>query len=268
MIILLYHNLGTGIDTKNKKSFDYQIYTVNQQKFERHMIYLKNRAYRTISLSDLTDVVYRKESILPERTIIITFDDGHASNYTLAYPILKKYRFKATFFVTAGWVGLPDYLSWKQIREMSDNGMEIGSHTLTHPNLTELNPEQIEFELEKSKKILEDKLEKPINFLALPGSYYNSKIKKIAKEVGYVSVCTGGWRPGYKYYDLYDLKRLGVKGYFPLSDFISLIEMRGKSALYRQMEVPLKTFFKKTLGVKGYKWIRNKWLNQKFRGLN
>lgn len=259
MIILLYHNLETGIDTKKKKGFDYQIYTVNQKKFEGHMSYLKNQSYQTISLSDLIDVFCRKQSILPEKSIIITLDDGHISNYTLAYPILKKYRFKATFFVTAGWVGLPDYLSWKQIREMNDNGMEIGSHALTHPNLTELNPEQIKFELEKSKKILEDKLGKPINFLAIPGSHYNSKIKRIAREVGYLAVCTGGWKPGYRYNDLYDLKRLGIKGYISMSDFVSLLEIKGKACFYRHIEVFLKSLFKRILGIDRYRWIRNRW---------
>ncbi len=257
MIVLLYHKLKKIGDEIGKKGNEI-IYSTFEDKFEEQMNCLFRRGYQAISLCHIVNA--SKAVITPERGVVITFDDGHISNYTMAYPILRKHRFKATFFITAGWIGLPDYLSWDQIKEMDNNGMEIGSHTITHPYLTRLNRERIKFELAESKKILEDGLGKSVDFLAIPGSFCNKAIKEIAKEVGYLGVCTGRWKPGYKYNDPYDLKRLGIKGYLSMSDFMSFLEMRGSVCFYRHVEVFLKSLVKKGLGIDRYCWIRDRWI--------
>lgn len=265
MIILLYHKLRKIGDEIGKEGNGI-IYSICEDKFEIQMDYLLKHGYQTMSLHDLLDNI-EQQAMLSKKCVILTFDDGYVSNYTLAYPILKKHGFKATFFITAGWIGLPDYLSWDQIKEMDKNGMEIGSHTLTHPDLTRMNREQIKFELAESKKILEDGLGKSLDFLAIPKSQYNRTIKEIAKEVGYMGVCTGGWKQGYKYNDPYELKRLGIKGYLSMSNFVSLIEMRGRASFYKRVEVPLKSLLKRGLGIDRYHWVRNRWLQLRAKRL-
>ena len=94
------------------------------------------------------------------KSLVITFDDGHISSYSVAFPILCNYKFKATFFIITERIGEKEYLSWRQIREMNKYRMEIGSHTVTHPILTELSTEKIKFELSIQKKWLKIRLVK------------------------------------------------------------------------------------------------------------
>ena len=260
--ILVYHNLDRIIDSMKQKDIVYRIFTIDEARFEQQMKYLYQQGYQSIHLSNLVETV-KRSTRFEDKSIVITFDDGHISNYTLAYPILQKHGFKATFFVVCNWIGLSPYLSWEQISEISDNGIEIGSHTLTHPNLTELDSARIRVELYNSKCILEDKLRRPVRFLSTPGGVYNRLIGQIAEEVGYEGICAPGRSARITANNLLLIPRLGIKGYLPVSDYVSLLEMRGKTAFLRRIEIVFKPLMKRYLGVERYRWIRNKWLGLK-----
>jgi peptidoglycan/xylan/chitin deacetylase (PgdA/CDA1 family) len=113
----------------------------------------------------------------------LTFDDGLKSHYDVVYPLLEKKNFSATFFIVAdetefGW----NIMNLEQIKELSDKDFEIGSHSLTHPHLTELTDEEVEDELKKSKEYLESKYEIVIESIAFPHWDYDDNVLEIARK--------------------------------------------------------------------------------------
>ncbi len=139
------------------------------------------------------------EAILPgqrDSGIIITFDDGEESIYDYAFPILKKYGVKAVVFLIVDYVGRRNlwditltgkrvqHLSWDEIIEMKKWGIEFGSHTMTHRNLTKLSKEEIEHELSESKRVLRQKIGK-CNSISYPFNRVNSTVIKVAANAGY-----------------------------------------------------------------------------------
>ena len=122
-------------------------------KFNEQMKYLKDNGYHTITLADLYK--YRmRQVIIPEKSVILTFDDGYKNNYTAMFPVLKKYNFKATIFVITSHIDKYDhFLSSNQILEMDKYGIDIESHTVNHDNLKSLSKDKQLKTLKQSKKI-------------------------------------------------------------------------------------------------------------------
>jgi len=128
--------------------------------------------------------------------IIVTFDDGDRSVYQYAFPILKKYGVRAVVFLIVDYVGRDDlwdvtaigrrspHLSWAEITEMQDWGIQFGSHTMTHRNLTKLKADEIIYELAESKRILEQRLGETI-CLSYPFNRTNKEVVAQAEHVGY-----------------------------------------------------------------------------------
>ncbi len=142
--------------------------TVDPTAFEAQMAYLAGHGYHTITFSDLADR-YDRGKPLPDNPVIVTFDDGWAEQYTTVYPILRRYGLIATFFPPTNWInGSGLTLSWTQIEEMSQAGMEFGSHTLNHHILPDQTPDEVRRQLAQSKAILEQHTHRPVVVLAYP----------------------------------------------------------------------------------------------------
>lgn len=158
---------------------------VEPEDFDWQMKYLVDHGYHTITPDELYDFLAGTGE-LPERPVLITFDDGYVDNYTTAYPILKKYNLKATIFVVTGFLSKrKGYLTWDQLREMEQHGITIESHTVTHAPLPELSDDRIREELVESKKHAERELGHPIEFIAYPTGVHDLHIAQIAQEAGY-----------------------------------------------------------------------------------
>lgn len=129
----------------------------------------------------------------------LTFDDGCASDYEQAFPALGEVGMRATFFVVPSLVGTPGHVTWPQLREMAAAGMEIGSHSLTHPFLHELDAEGVRHEFGESKRILEDRLGAAVRSASLPRGWEPPDFEAVLGELGYRVFCTsrvGWWHPG------------------------------------------------------------------------
>ena len=158
---------------------------IDPEDFDWQMKYLVDHGYHTISPDELYAFLEGKGT-LPDRPVLITFDDGYVDNYTNAYPILKKYNLKATIFIVTGFVSeRKGYLTWDQLREMEQHGITAQSHTVTHAPLPELSDERIREELIVSKQQAEAELGHPIEFIAYPTGVHDLHIVGIAKEAGY-----------------------------------------------------------------------------------
>ena len=158
---------------------------IDPEDFDWQMKYLVDHGYHTISPDELYAFLEGKGT-LPDRPVLITFDDGYVDNYTNAYPILKKYNLKATIFIVTGFVSeRKGYLTWDQLREMEQHGITAQSHTVTHAPLPELSDERIREELIVSKQQAEAELGHPIEFIAYPTGAHDLHIVGIAKKAGY-----------------------------------------------------------------------------------
>ena len=171
--------------------------------FERQMAYLEKNDYNVISMADFLDFVSYRGSI-PHKAVVITMDDGYSSAYEIAFPILKKHGFTATLFIYTDFVGASkSAVTWDQLRTMKAAGFEIGSHSLSHCDLTKTKEgesdegylERVRKELLQSKKILDEKLDQATVYLAFPYGEFNQRILSLCEEAGYrlgFSVKQGG----------------------------------------------------------------------------
>ena len=216
--ILMYHALDSpeeSVDLDNAADLSV---VVDVDKFRRQLQCLSELGKTIVSLEDLFD----SAASAPDGgdRVVLTFDDGHRSNWSLALPRLVEAGAVATFYVVAGFVDKdPQYVTSAQLREMASNNMLIGSHGMTHRFLSQLGPKDLREELADSRARLEDILGQPVLDLALPGGHGSRAVVDEARECGYRSVATckvGLHRPGD---DPFQLPRVEVRRDLSIEDF-------------------------------------------------
>ena len=194
-------------------------YTVTPAEFAAQMDALKEDGYTTISVLDFLRAKKGKQE-LPEKPVIVTFDDGYSDNYTEALPILEKRGMKATVFMVTNDIGLPGYLTWDQLHEMEKRGIELGSHTANHLPLTNMTVAEAQDEAKKSKLQMEWKGLKTIFVLSYPNGKYDKFLPGILKKEEYLAAVTGD--PGLNTFqtDPYRLLRTNIPpSYFGIREF-------------------------------------------------
>lgn len=179
--VLVYHHIAPN--PNNSQHY------VSPEIFEQQMGWLKNNNYNVITYKQLYEAL-TASSTLPTNPVVITFDDGNKDQYENAFPILKKYNYTAMFFIETITIGKSQWMSFDMMRELLDAGMEIGSHTVTHYNLPKQNLDTIKSELTKSKQVLEENLNIPIDFFAYPNGTYSQLIIEELMTAGYKSATT------------------------------------------------------------------------------
>ncbi len=185
--ILLLHRIIT--DYKYKKFME-----IDKSIFKCLLSEIKSNKFNVFTLSEL---LKRPHLMQNNNIITLTFDDGWASDYDIVFPMLAENNISATFFISTKFVGRKGYITWSQIRELSDEGMEIGSHAHSHANLTYMKKRDAIKELILSKSMLEDRIGIRVKSFSFPGGYYNQKLIKLAKEIGYNIICASD--PGINY---------------------------------------------------------------------
>jgi len=189
IIILMYHNLVFG---RTGNEYNRDIYN-----FEHDLAFIRKR-FKVIDFNDLIAIGEKKMELTTDAAII-SFDDGDLSIYGLAYPLLREYGIKATFFIITGCVGETGYMNWTQIKELAAYRdpvlgplFTIGSHGMDHAYMGELTSEKILEELVESKAKLEKNTETLVEILALPfGSGAGSSlISELALKAGYKAIRT------------------------------------------------------------------------------
>ncbi len=163
---------------------DERSFAVSPEGFEAHLKYFQDNGYRVVLARELINY-FDEGKPLPAKAVAITFDDGRYGQYEFAFSLLKKYGMRATFFITTEWIGKKDFMTWAEIKEMSDAGMEIGSHGFNHANLTALSDDDLMKQLVESKSILEEKTGRTVDLLAYPGGNYNERVIEMAKATSY-----------------------------------------------------------------------------------
>jgi glycosyltransferase involved in cell wall biosynthesis/peptidoglycan/xylan/chitin deacetylase (PgdA/CDA1 family) len=229
--ILMYHAFGKPGEPASQ-------FVLPIQKFVKQMAWLKRLDYHVISLDEFLQCRYHHQ-LPPSRTVIITIDDGYTETATLAYPILRRHDFPTTIFLVSGKVGgCNDWtndealrgrrlLSWLQIKEMANQGVQFGAHTQTHPVLTSIPIEQARVEIYGSKAELEKELQIPVITFAYPYGEFDNLVEGLVKEAGFSVGCTieqglNSWSTA-----LTSLRRFEVEGGLSLIRFLLLLRLGG-----------------------------------------
>jgi peptidoglycan/xylan/chitin deacetylase (PgdA/CDA1 family) len=122
--------------------------------------------------------------------VVLTFDDGYRDFYSTAWPILRRHRFTAVSYVVPGFLGGRNYMTPKQVSQLDSSGIEIGSHTVHHADLTEVDPMTLRIELEASKGYLERLLAHPVLDFCYPSGRFNEAVEAAVNAAGYASATT------------------------------------------------------------------------------
>ena len=181
--VLNYHQIN---DTENNAL------TVKVEQFDKQMQYLADNGYHTITPADMLDC-WENGKQLPDKPVIITFDDGYRDNYINAFPILEKYGLKASIFLITDYVSLyPNYVTWDMAKEMQESGLiDLESHTLSHTELTGLeSSEDVVRQLQESRNALQYRLGRPAFFIAYPCGSYSDQVEQLTKDAGYRAAFT------------------------------------------------------------------------------
>ena len=184
--ILCYHNIR---DFKPSASGDVKVYTVKPPAFAEQMKALADAGYQTILPEQLYNyLVY--DGPLPEKPILITFDDTREEQFSIGAAEMKKYGFKGVFFVMTVSINRPGYMSKEQIKSLSDSGNVVAAHTWDHHMVTKYTGDDWNLQLVKPKAKLEEIIGKPIADFAYPFGLWNTtaipEIKKSAYKMGYI----------------------------------------------------------------------------------
>jgi peptidoglycan/xylan/chitin deacetylase (PgdA/CDA1 family) len=191
MSILCYHSVD---DSGSRISLPPEL-------FRAHMRLLRDLGYRGITLAEIVERLRRGTPFEPKR-VAITFDDGFANLATHAAPIMREYGFTGTAFIVSGMVGkvthwrnregsLPQLplLSWRQVRELRDNGFELGAHSVSHRYLTPLADVELHHEIHDSRRAIEDATSAPVEIFSYPYGDYDERVAGAVARAGYKGAC-------------------------------------------------------------------------------
>jgi peptidoglycan/xylan/chitin deacetylase (PgdA/CDA1 family) len=242
--IFEYHDIGEA----NQSADPFHApYVLPEKAFAEQISWLYENGCRTLTLGDLLS------DHAPPDTVVLTFDDGHISNYESVFPILRRFNYVATFFIVPGFVEKPGYVTWEHLFEMQRNGMEFQSHSLNHPYILSLEENEIEREVRGSKEAIQQRLGTEVNCFSVPYGFYNRTLARIVEKAGYRYLVTedfGYYVPQQNRFRT--LPRLVVKSTLEMEKFRFMAEGR-RAKLIREYGLAFcLTGIKRLLGFRMY----------------
>ncbi len=216
--ILMYHHIGDlppDADALRKSL------TVSSERFDEQMRFLAEQGYTTIHIADLVNY-FQTGAPLPEKPIILTFDDGYDDAYFNVFPTLKDFGFKGTFFIIGAPTdyGSPGYMRWENVLELSENGMEIGAHSLTHRyNLGQFRASIQDSEIIKGNQLMVDHLPNWTPLFSYPSGSYNQYTLDLLKQSGYAAAVTTKQGALQTSQAPLELRRIRIRGEWNISQF-------------------------------------------------
>ena len=211
--ILAYHKVDSRFELGGTR--------VTPRQFGRQMVYLKQRGYTAVTLSQAVELMDQGRTA-EKQYVCITFDDAYQGLYDHALPVLRRHGFAATAFVITDYVGQENrwdinwaglrfaHLGWEQMREMQAAGIEFGSHSRSHRDLRFLEDRELRQELAGSKQDLERELGTAVTAFSYPFGRYDRRVREAVREAGYACACSLSPQTRNSELDRYALRRCGV----------------------------------------------------------
>jgi peptidoglycan/xylan/chitin deacetylase (PgdA/CDA1 family) len=247
-VFLMYHELeapGRGLCLTEP---GYVRYAVRLADFRRQMESLRDDGWRGLSVGEALQFHAEKPAVA------ITFDDGCETDLLLAAPLLREFGFGATFYPTVGFLGKPGFMNVAQLRELSAQGFEIGSHSMTHAYLTDIDDQRLRHEVAESKTQLEQIIGRGVEHFSCPGGRCNERVVQVAREAGYSTVATSRIQANSERTDRFALGRVAVMQSTSLPAFREIC--RGRGLWQLDFKVQLRKTAQKLMGNAAYDRLR------------
>ena len=236
--IVLYHGIDDGSGSDRPMDPIDREYVLDRKRFEQHVEYLA--------------------TMRADVGVVISFDDGDLSGYTLAAPILEEHGLRGEFFIVTEWIGRPGFMSAGQLRDLAARGHGIHSHSRTHRRLPDLTGAEIDDELLGSKADLESLLGRPVGLFSIPGGAFDDRVFETASRAGYSAVLSSieGYNNGRD--DAFVLRRFAARSYSTVSTLAAIYE----HPFYTGMRLAAKRMMlgavRSGLGKSGYQRLRGR----------
>ncbi|MGW7241948.1 polysaccharide deacetylase family protein [Streptomyces sp. NPDC054804] len=225
--ILMYHSVATAPNEATRAL------SVAPEAFAEQMALIGDLGLTPVDTAGLA-AGWRAGGPLPDRPVLITFDDGYEGVHRHALPVLAKHGFASTLFVSTGWIrgaydtggGLDAMLDWDQVRELADAGCEIGGHSHTHPQLDQLADDRLREELVRCREIVAEQLgTEPASF-AYPYGYSSRRVRQAVRDTGYAQALAVENGLARRRQGPYALRRVTVRRSTDAAEFAQLLEGR------------------------------------------
>lgn len=252
VLFLNYHSIDVG---RSDRGYHVDpVYSVKRDAFEAQLAAIAAAKVPVLSLPEY--LAQRRQRVpFTHDALVITFDDGFRTDYEVAYPLLARFGFSATFFVCLSNLG--EESRWAQMRDMIAAGFTIGSHTLTHRYLTDLDRGELDHELSASRRIIEQRTGQPVRYLAPPGGRYDRSIIERAEHFGYRALLTTRVGANDHTSDAMALKRWTVRAQTSPAEFERMIVQDPSELRKKQLRSRALDFGKRLLGDHAFDQLRS-----------
>jgi peptidoglycan/xylan/chitin deacetylase (PgdA/CDA1 family) len=229
--VLLYHSISEAA------SSDVARFTITPKVFDGHMRHLAEEGYSSMTVTQLLPVLEGRSDLLPERPVLVTFDDGFRDFLTNALPVMQRHGIVSTLYATTGFMGdgeAPgsnrsgdEMLSWRELAEVARQGVEVGGHTHSHPMLDTLPHAAARDEIVRCKELIEQHTEAAVASFAYPHGYSSAWIRGVVAEAGYTSACAVKNAMSHTGDDRFAIARLMLEATHTRDDFLSMLSGEG-----------------------------------------
>jgi peptidoglycan/xylan/chitin deacetylase (PgdA/CDA1 family) len=217
---LMYHELELAGRKLCQSEPGYVRYILPLETFRSQMEWLKHSGVRGLSVGEAL-------RFPTEPSVCITFDDGCETDWIAAAPVLREFGFHATFYLTAGFLGTPGYLSAEQVRALDAQGLEIGCHSMTHAYLSDLPEMGLKHEIADAKTKIEQILEHAIEHFSCPGGRYNQRALAMARRAGFKTVANSEFHANDSSTSTFELGRVAMLRDLSIAQFSAICQDRG-----------------------------------------
>jgi peptidoglycan/xylan/chitin deacetylase (PgdA/CDA1 family) len=246
-VFLMYHELELAGRKLCQSEPGYVRYILPLEAFRQQMEFLRDSGWRGLKVS---------EALLHpnEPGVCLTFDDGCETDLIAAAPILRAFGFHATFYVTAGFLDTPGYLSAEQLRELDSEGFEIGCHSMTHAYLSDVSEPELKREISDAKTRIEQILGHATEHFSCPGGRYDRRTIAMARHAGFKTLANSDFRSNSSGTDRYQLGRIAVLRDLPIAAFEAICHGRG--LWKKRLQHRTRRTFQRVLGNDAYDRLR------------
>ncbi|HYU45804.1 MAG TPA: polysaccharide deacetylase family protein [Terriglobales bacterium] len=247
IVFLMYHELELPGRKLWQSEPGYVRYILPLETFRSHLDWMKKSGFRGLHVSEALRYP-------AEPSVCITFDDGCETDLIAAAPVLREFGFNATFYLTAGFLGTPGYLTAHQARALDAQGFEIGCHSMTHPYLSDLAEPELKREIVDAKFQIEQIVGHPIEHFSCPGGRFDRRTLAIARRAGFRTVANSLLHANSSHTSPYDLGRVAMLRDMPLTEFAATC--RGQGLWKKRLQNSTRRGVQRLLGNRLYDQLR------------